>query len=513
MIAPDPRRTLEEAGLGGAAASDRAERLARLMATLALERKDAEAWDAWYVPGRIEVLGKHTDYGGGRSLICAAERGFDVVSAPRTDARLTLTDLGRGVSLVLDADGPWPDVSWATYPLTVLRRLSLNFPERTRGLDLVFESDLSSAAGMSSSSALMIAVLLALVRANRLESTAAWSENIHNSTEDLAAYAATIENGRSFRGLSGEGGVGTEGGSEDHTAILCSEPSRLGQYAFCPTRRERSIAFPPGLVFAIGVSGVAARKTGQARDDYNRASRNAARVLEQWQAATGRHDESLAAAVASANDAPGHLRQLLDGDQELVDRFDQFLEESTRLVPDAAGQLEAGDLAGFGRSVARSQELAEDLLRNQVPETVALVRAACDHGALAASAFGAGFGGSVWALVDQANAHAFLDRWQNAYRTACPAAAARSRFFLTRPGPAVVRLSADLIALDGGDGGNGFNTKDRSDRRRTEAVTLHCLRAGQRPALESARSTENRKHCWISGVLVILSTPSRLRRA
>lgn len=443
MIAPDPRRALEEAGLGGEAASGHAARFARLMATLALERRNAEAWDAWYVPGRIEVLGKHTDYGGGRSLICAAERGFAVISAPRADGRLALTDLGRGVSLVLDAGGPRPDVSWATYPLTVLRRLSRNFPERTRGVDLVFESDLPSAAGMSSSSALMIAVLLALVRANRLDETAAWRDSISNPPEDLAAYAATIENGRSFRGLAGEGGVGTEGGSEDHTAILCSEPSRVGQYAFCPTRRERSIAFPAGLVFAIGVSGVAARKTGQARDDYNRASRHAALVLEKWQTATGRHDASLAAAASSSNDAPGRIRHLLGGDRELVDRFDQFLEESARLVPAAADQLEGGDLDGFGRTVARSQELAEDLLRNQVPETVALVRTAREHGAWAASAFGAGFGGSVWALVDQANALAFLDRWESAYRTTCPAASARSRFFQTRPGPAVVRLSVE----------------------------------------------------------------------
>ena len=443
VIEPNLAHVLEGAGLSGEAASAHAVRFDHVLATLAVERRDQDVWDAWYVPGRIEVLGKHTDYGGGRSLICAAERGFHVVSAPRTDMRLAMTDIGRGVALVLDPAEPAPDVSWATYPLTVLRRLSRNFPEMSRGVDLVFESDLPSAAGMSSSSALMIAVLLALVRANHLEGTTAWLESVRHSNDDLAAYAATVENGRSFRALAGEGGVGTEGGSEDHTAILCSEPSRVAQYAFCPTRRERSIPLAAGLVFAIGVSGVAARKTGQARDDYNRASRNAARVLERWLRETGRRDESLAAAVSSSNDAPDHIRRLLRGDQELVDRFDQFVEESTRLVPAAASQLEAGDLDEFGRTVARSQELAEDLLRNQVPETVSLVRTARDHGAWAASGFGAGFGGSVWALVEQSSADSFLDRWQNAYRTACRSAAARSRFFLTRPGPAVVRLSAD----------------------------------------------------------------------
>ena len=232
MIAPDLVRALEESGLGEEAARAHAARFAAVVAKLAYERHDPATWDAWYVPGRIEVLGKHTDYGGGRSLICAAERGFHVVSAPRADRRLTMTDVGRGVSLVLDTHGPRPDVSWATYPLTVLRRLSANFPAITRGVDLVFESDLPSAAGMSSSSALMVAVLLAVARANRLDESATWIANIHNRHEDLAAYAATIENGRTFRALAGEGGVGTEGGSEDHTAILCSEPSRIAQYSF-----------------------------------------------------------------------------------------------------------------------------------------------------------------------------------------------------------------------------------------------------------------------------------------
>ena len=210
---------------------------------------------------------------------------------------------------------------------------------------------------------------------------------------------------------------------------------------FCPTRRERSIPLPDGLVFAIGVSGVAASKTGEARDDYNRASRVAGQVFERWLEATGRRDESLAAAISSSDDAADRLRAMLSGDQELLDRFDQFLEESTRLVPTAADQLAHGDWRDSVVTVARSQDLAERLLRNQVPETEALVRTARELGAWAASAFGAGFGGSAWALIEQSRGRAFLDQWQNAYAAACPSVAARSRFFLTRPGPAVVELS------------------------------------------------------------------------
>ena len=105
----------ELAGLSGEAASARAVRFDHLLAALAAERRARIRG----MPVRARShrgLGKHTDYGGGRSLICAAERGFHVVSAPRTDRRLAITDLGRGTALMLDADGPPPDVSWATYP-------------------------------------------------------------------------------------------------------------------------------------------------------------------------------------------------------------------------------------------------------------------------------------------------------------------------------------------------------------------------------------------------------------
>jgi galactokinase len=433
----DVTRALERADVSGDAREARASRFERLLDRMAGTRSDRERWHGWFVPGRIEVLGKHTDYAGGRSLIGAADRGFHVLAAPRDDRRLVLSDLARHKTLTLEPDLAAPAESWATYPRTVLNRLVRNFPELTRGADILFDSDLPSAAGMSSSSALMIAVLLVLARVNRLERTATWATNIGTRTEDLATYAATIENGQSFRGLLGDRGVGTEGGSEDHTAIFCSAPARLAQFSFCPTRRERSIPMPAHTVFAIGVSGVAARKTGEARDDYNRASRIAAQVLATWRAHSNRNDASLGDAVESSPDAARRIRELLAGDEERRDRFEQFVEESTVLIPAAGDALTHGNLDSFGAIVDRSQEMATRLLRNQVPETVALAHTARANGALAASSFGAGFGGSVWALVELADAAAFLERWKRAYQAAAGTAlatSARATFFLTTAG-------------------------------------------------------------------------------
>jgi galactokinase len=75
-----------------------------------------------------------------------------------------------------------------------------------------------------------------------------------------------------------------------------------------------------------------------------------------------------------------------------------------------------------------------------VPETVALAASGRALGAVAASAFGAGFGGSVWALVRADAVEDFIERWRSGYSARFPHAAARSAFLATRPGPAAMAI-------------------------------------------------------------------------
>jgi galactokinase len=103
------------------------------------------------------------------------------------------------------------------------------------------------------------------------------------------------------------------------------------------------------------------------------------------------------------------------------------------LVPRAHLALREGDLDAFAATVADSQRLAETHLGNQVPETVALVDHALGLGAQAASAFGAGFGGSVWALVPTADADGFATAWMDRYRATGQAPETASAL-VTRPG-------------------------------------------------------------------------------
>lgn len=384
-----------------------------------------------FVPGRIEVLGKHTDYAGGRSLLAAVDRGFTATATAAADDTIRVTDTARDETVVLPVGRgqppgeSGPGAHWRVYPRAVVRRVARDFPGTLSGCRIELRSDLPPAAGLSSSSALITAVFLALDAVCRISGTERYQAAIPDR-EALAGYLGAVERGSPFPGLAGAGeGVGTRGGSEDHVAMLCAEPDRLVRYAFEPVRREGAVAIPDGWVFAVAGSGVAAPKTGAAQARYNRLSDQAARAAEVWREATGGEHRHLGAILAEPNGL-GRLRDVLwrsAGRHErdaLRRRVRHFAAESEEIVPAAADALAGGDIEAFGRLVDRSQSLVEELLGNQVPETVHLARSARRLGAAAASAFGAGFGGSVWALVRGADADELRAAWQADYRAAFP---------------------------------------------------------------------------------------------
>ncbi len=461
MTAPLPLKTLTcpavsrdkllAAGLTGAEADAKADYFARGAARLLAGGADADTPTvAVYVPGRLEILGKHTDYGGGRSLVAAAGRGVCMVATGRTDAAV------RAAAMNLDEDHAFtisPELHtqaghWANYLKTVARRVARNFPGELRGVDLAFGGDVPSAAGMSSSSTLVTGFFLVLDAVNGLAGRPEYTREIDETTS-LAEYLGTVENGQSYGSLVGDRGVGTFGGSEDHVAMLCSQSGQLSQYSYCPVRLEQAVALPAGYTFAVAACGVTAEKTGQAMADYNRASQMASAVTAAWNAATDTASPNLATILRDPDlpNAADRLRRVVAGvadgpwtSEQLGARLEHFIAESEEILPAAADGLLADDLDAFGKQVDRSQQLAGSLLGNQIPETIYLAAAARQCGAAAASAFGAGFGGSVWALVSADAVDAFLDKWHGRYADRYPGPAAHASFFATQAGPAAFRL-------------------------------------------------------------------------
>jgi galactokinase len=331
------------------------------------------------------------------------------------------------------------------YPRTVIRRLKHNFGAHVGGCAVALSSNLPSAAGVSSSSALTVGLTLVLAALSELPDDPAWQASITDRLS-LAGYIGALENGADFGLLAGEKGVGTMGGAQDQTAILCCTPSQLDVFGWAPVRHERSVPWPDAYVFVVAVSGVVASKSGAARDRYNRVARTAHRIVDAWNRySTGSArtlHETFVEAGADAPDValPSALVQAVraHADPEfpaetLEARLRQFQDESYRIVPEAAEALATMHLSRFGELVAMSQRGAEEALGNQVSATSSLVATAHGLGAVAASAFGAGFGGSVWAMVLREDADAFAARWRERYLRSYTGSTARTHFFVTSP--------------------------------------------------------------------------------
>ena len=342
-----------------------------------------ERWQR-FVPGRLEVFGKHTDYGGGRTLVAAVPRGMAMSAVASDDGMVTVEDVVAGQRAVFSSDGSGDAQGWGGYVAAVIRRLARNFPGAPLSTRIEISSSLPRAAGISSSSALVIAVAEALIARAGIEQTREWRETIR-VVEDRAAYFGCIENGATFGALEGDHGVGTHGGSEDHAAILTSRAGWLQQFAFAPLRLERAVPMPDGWTFAVATTGVRARKTGPARTSYNRAADALQQVGAAWRE---RHPADRRSVGQLARD--GEPLFDLPLPEDLRDRLQHFVAEDAR-VPQAAAAFARGDVAEIGRLADASQRDAERWLGNQVVETTALVALARDHGAVAASGFGAGW--------------------------------------------------------------------------------------------------------------------------
>ena len=270
-------------------------------------------------------------------------------------------------------------------------------------MSLELSSDLPEGAGLSSSSALVVVAAQALADANEMEGDARWVEHMPE-TLARAAYFAAMETGEPFGPFPGEPGVGVRGGAQDHVAIMNAAAGQVRQFSYLPPTFERSIDWPRDFTIAIADSGVRAIKTANAQEAYNR----------------------LSDAMRGYNRRP--QREVLPA---LAARVAQFREESDTLVPGVGDALRDRDFTVLGALVDRSQQLAEQVLGNQVPETIFLAREARAQGAVAASAFGAGFGGAVWAMVRATDAERFMRTWHEHYAKAFPERS--GRIVMTQP--------------------------------------------------------------------------------
>lgn len=375
------------------------------------------------VPGRVELAGKHTDYAGGPSLTCAtpfhmharAEAIHEPVMRVYDQRSKTRVD----VALVPGASPSGP--RWCVYVAAVARRVARDFPRVRTGVKVTLGSTIPTSMGLSSSSALVVTLAMAVFDANALWESPEWLP-VAGDELAFAQYCAAMESGAAWGPFAGDTGVGTRGGAQDHIAICASRQRMVGAYAYLPGRVLQQVAWPKEWRIVVATSGVRATKTGNAMHAYNRVADSVRTLVAAWNTDTGRSDATLADVLASAPGALDHALSLAEraasdasSAEYLRGRVRQYREETTVIVPGMADAIARADAPVAAALMARSQEMAEQSLQNQVPQTVWLAAHAREHGAVAATAFGAGFGGAVWALVADGDARKVAESWMQAF--------------------------------------------------------------------------------------------------
>ncbi|HEY1219792.1 MAG: galactokinase family protein [Bryobacteraceae bacterium] len=324
-------------------------------------------------PGRVNLIGEHIDYHGLPVLPIAIDRRIRIRFRARGDRRICASSAApfgrREFAWTADLQ-PVAAGDWENY----LRAAASAVASRWgvgEGVDAWIASDLPPAAGLSSSSALIVAFALCLLAANGIE----------GGFEELMAILP-----------EGEHFVGTRGGGMDHAAVLASRAGCASLIEFAPLA-VRHIAVPDDWAFLVAHSLETAEKSGSARAAYNARRQAGTAALarlgvasyREVNAAPQRHDEFLARLAGPNEDAER-------------DAFLHTTSEAARVTA-AVAALEAGDAAAFGRLLIDSQGSLRDRLRVSSPALDRLVDAAVACGALGARLTGAGFGGAIVAVT------------------------------------------------------------------------------------------------------------------
>ena len=334
----------------------------------------------WAAPGRVNVIGEHTDYNGGFVLPVALPHTTRAAVGRRDDGRVAFASLqgdGTVVELGVDELAPGRPEGWAADPAGVVEGLRDRLPG---GLSVLVDSEVPVGAGLSSSAALTCAVALALsdLVAPELSRT------------DLVELARRSEN--EF--------VGAPTGILDQSAsVLCT----AGHALFLDTRDRSSEQVPldleaAGLALLVVDSGVTHEHAGGGYGDRRRECEEAAARLG-------------VALLREIDDVAG-LRPLDDGTPEgevLHRRARHIVTENARVLDVVATLRGDADPRAIGPILTAGHESLRDDFEISVTMLDAIVESSTAAGAHGARMVGGGFGGSAIALVDADRIDAVVD--------------------------------------------------------------------------------------------------------
>ena len=341
---------------------------------------DGRKTGRWVAPGRVNLIGEHTDYNDGFVLPLAIPRYCTVVATSRDDARVRIRSRQRpGESARFGTDtAPGEVDGWAAYAAGVVWAFD-QAGHGVPGMDLIVDSDVPAGAGLSSSAALECAVAVAVDGLAGL--------GLDRSV--LARLAQRAEN--DF--------VGVPCGVMDQMASM---HGRRGRLVFLDARSGAVEHVP----FDLGAVGLALLVVDT----------RAPHRLVGGEYAARRRDCELAAHrldVPALREATLEQVESATLPEELLRRARHVVTENARVIDVVDGLRSGADPREIGASLTASHLSLRDDFEVSVPELDTAVDAALAAGAHGARLTGGGFGGSVIALVDtdtvETVAHAVAD--------------------------------------------------------------------------------------------------------
>lgn len=322
-------------------------------------------------PGRVNLIGEHTDYNDGYVLPTPIDRHVYVAAKPRTDDRFRVyaADFRQRKEFTVESTRPDPDRPWSNYVQGVVQALREE-GHSLKGADMVVTGDVPLGAGLSSSAALLIAILRALQNMNELEM----------DPVEAAYLGRRAEN--EF--------VGVQCGIMDHF-VACL--GKYGQALFidCRTNEHRLIDTQPTHRVVI-VNTMRQRELADSAYNERRAQCvEAVRIIS-------KHDPEV---KALRDVSPETLVEHWGTLPAVIQRRARHVVTENQRVLDAVECLEAGDVDGFGDLMYDSHESLRIDYEVSCMELDALVDATMDMDeVVGARMTGAGFGGCTVNLVE-----------------------------------------------------------------------------------------------------------------
>jgi galactokinase len=326
---------------------------------------------AAYAPGRVEVLGNHTDYNEGYVLSAAINFGTYFLVSPSSDStcRLVAGDLMAEVSFDVGSPAPVSENTWANYVIGVLAGLQAQGQTPT-GFNAMFLGNIPLGAGLSSSAALEICSGLALAALYGMEVDPLDMARIGQQAEHTYA--------------------GVKCGLLDQVSSLFGQTNALVMTDF----RSLEVQSLPMGEDAVFLMCNTKAKHALVDGEYNERR-------EHCEAAATYFDSVLDHPVTALRDVSWSEWQTHAATMDLMTakRAAHPIGESERVLAGRA-LLDSGDLEGFGTLMFESHASSVDYFENSCAELDTIVNAARKiPGVLGARLSGGGFGGSVVALV------------------------------------------------------------------------------------------------------------------